>query len=218
MNDLAVRASGLPAIPPILAASITYLKVCDAEGQPRPRRYPAEAVEAAKAALVDAERALEPAPVKAVVAWLRPLLAAGLPRAPDAECLPAYATVLALACEGLPAGVWTRAALSQVVASCRYWPTPAEVRAVLDPIALEIQHPVWQLRHIARAEAAEPAQPLEPLTDAQRAEIAAGLRRLSASIRATDGPDDQRREPSDVSLRGDALAAFRAAARERIGA
>ena len=88
-----------------------------------------------------------PATTRAIVAWLRPIVAAVRGGAPATESdLQVRAHAVAVACADLPAEVFTVAAATAGLRSWQWWPSAAEVRQVVEAEAAP-----WRARRRALA-------------------------------------------------------------------
>jgi len=115
-------------------------------------------VSEARAKLAEATALCRPADPKIIAAWCERLRA--LPKSPDDQSGTQKATMaIIFACGELPAAVWTTEALAEGLRRWKWWPSPAEVYALLEPIGTPFIRTRDTLRRIAQEAARTPPVP-----------------------------------------------------------
>lgn len=140
MNDLAI----IPAHHlPMVSQSLGYILDISPDTPPREHDI-AEAVRKLPAA----KRVCQPATTVAIASWVRRFSI--LPRAPSTpEGVNAAITAICAACGQLPAFVWCDATFAEGARTWKWWPSPAEVFALLEPHARAAMRLRDGLRRIA---------------------------------------------------------------------
>lgn len=228
MNEVTTRPAtgGLIAeVSPGLAALLTP-SVYASEGgegafrlarEPRP-----EHAEEARAVLATLAPTLAPASVALVRQWLLPI-AASVRNPPGPAEAEARFLAVATACEDLPGVVFTKAAQRRGFQTWEFWPSAADVRAVVMECGKDALDRLAGLRRVASFKPRTPPQPDPELSAEERARQAPAVREIVAGIRAelsaprpatplpASGADMKPRPVAPAHLSGGALAAARAA-------
>lgn len=112
-------------------------------------------VEEAKRKLPEAEHLCRPASPETIAVWCGRLLAV-LPWGPQTkEASQAAVTAVVMACGSLPAAVWTAETTALALQTFKRWPAPAEIHALLEPIARKFTSTRDGLRRVVSS--AQPA-------------------------------------------------------------
>lgn len=169
------------------------------------------------------EAAMRPPTADVVRPWLL-RLAGAVRQPPSAEEVATRAGLLAEAAEGLPALLFGPETLREAMRRWEWWPSVADVVALLAPLAAPHRLRLSRLRRLAGVtDAAEASDPLAgpqngraghvgsaaDLTPEQRAEMAARLRALSAELRGRSGEAPPPPPPRAAPLSDAALAEMR---------
>lgn len=150
---------------------------------------PAGVVAEARAALAAAP--VRPAGPRAILEWLRPVVAA-VRNPPDRQRAEDFAAALAAACCDLPAELWTAEALRAGLREWKFWPAVAEVRAAVRAAAAPLLARRSGLRLLAAARALPEPEPRVPPTEEQKQAVAALVASLRHRARNTHGQEGGR--------------------------
>ncbi|GAC1601594.1 MAG: hypothetical protein NVS3B2_04640 [Ramlibacter sp.] len=138
--------------------------------------------------LLDAhERAFVPIAGPALAAWLEPLSVV-LASAPREKALLMFAATAALALDDLPDSVLNQGTQREALRTWRFWPSAADLVALLAPHAQQYLARRDGLRTLAATRPPAPEAVPQPLTEAeQAAEDARILRGVRARMRGEEG-------------------------------
>lgn len=110
----------------------------------------------ARAKLAEATALCRPGDPRVIAAWCERLRV--LPKSPDnREASQIAAMAVVTACGELPAGVWTAETLTEGLRRWKWWPAPAEIFALLEPIGAPFIRTRDALHRIAQEAARTPA-------------------------------------------------------------
>jgi hypothetical protein len=136
----------------------------------------------ARRLFVQADRLCKPGDPKLVAFWCGRLRV--LPFKPETEQWSVNAIeAICLACAELPGAVWTNETLAEALRTFRRWPAPAEVFALLEPVA----RPFWISRDGLRRALEAPKPPVvprEPPSEQALEAVADVVAKLKAEIRS----------------------------------
>ena len=155
---------------------------------------PAPVIAEARAALALAP--VRPAGPRMLLEWLRPVVVA-VRNPPDRQRAEDFAAALAAACCDLPADLWGAEALRAGLRDWKFWPSVAEVRAVVRAAGAAPLARRSALRLIASARSRPDPAPRTPPTEEQKRAVAA----LLAPLRALRRPRDAHRDGTSRSER-----------------
>lgn len=166
MTSLATVARGgslAASAPPPMSDELAYRvkALVEADGISRPPPPPAmrqEALRILMAWSADVDRPGAPAEVEA---WLLVLSERGPRRPPEGAAWGAFVAGVGDACGDLPAAVWGDEAMRAAVRKFQWYPSPAELDALLRPIGTRMVREVRALRDLAK-NPPPPAPPEEP--------------------------------------------------------
>lgn len=138
-TEIAALAT-LPTLSPSLSRLVYRLTEEDNPYRHHIKVAGRDATEAA-ARLSQVEHMCRPAPNALIAAWCRKLVP-HLPKAPiDETGFNRSVEGFVLACGDLPYSVWTQQTVAEALKVLKWWPSPAQVREVLLPVA----SPIWKM-------------------------------------------------------------------------
>ena len=153
MNDLALipvqeLRAGLTLTP-----DLAWWVCAVEDGADLPENLPPAVIEEATRQAALAERLMTPVPSSVLRPWLAMIAghygAAHRPKAEDQASV--WARTVELAMEGMPAGVFTRANLGEVLLRSSFFPTAAQLMEVLAPDRDVLERRARALRAVAQA-------------------------------------------------------------------
>lgn len=170
----------------------------------------------AQSQLAAARLAMQPATAQMVMGWLKKLAGMVANAPTDEGAIRASVEAMMEVCGDLPAGVWSIASRQ---AWCRqpavngrlpgtFWPRPAELYALLRPIADRIAREVEGCKAILAVAAQKPDTQRAPPTEAERKAVAEAMRQVSAERAAREAEEARVRRfgdympGNDAALRG----------------
>ncbi|CAB4137827.1 hypothetical protein UFOVP326_96 [uncultured Caudovirales phage] len=154
-----VAALALPAMSQDLAYRVAALVTADGITRPPPGpelRQEARRMLGAYAAAVE-----RPGSPDEVESWLDALSERGPRKPPEGQSWDSFVLGVGDASGDLPAAVWGDEAMRAAVRAFTWWPTPAELDAILRPIGTRMAREVRALRDLAQ-EPPPPPPPEEP--------------------------------------------------------
>lgn len=188
MNHIATRApSQFPAISPELGRLVEARTDTDADSRDRAARYgspPTPALIAeAEAAVPGFFAALKPIDRDALVAWAEPINAAVRNPQGRQDFLIRVST-WAVSLADVPARCFTPEAQREALRTFQFWPSAADVYALLAPQSAMLKAAAQAVRDIANQPQQAPASHERPApTEDERAGVAAQLAALKAELR-----------------------------------
>lgn len=115
--------------------------------------------------------------LQAMAQWLAPM--AVLPGAPPRQDMKAICSVILLAVDDMPAALLTQATMREALRTFKFWPTPAEVRALLQPAYNAARDTVYRAPEPARLPPPTPRR-----TPEEMAQVSAAMASLKAELSA----------------------------------
>lgn len=122
--------------------------------------------------------------LQALGQWLAPM--AVLPGAPPRSDMKAVCSVILLAVDDMPAALLTQATMREALRTFKFWPTPAEVRALLQPAYNDARDSAYRVPPAARLLPPSPKH-----TEAEIEHVAAAVKALKADM-AAEAADRER--------------------------
>lgn len=210
-NDVAIRRGGdlaeplrLPDLPPDAARAVWVYRDRRATGRLARDGVPALPGHLRRRAalyVAEAEAAGAPAGFDLVLAWLLPL-AAAVRNPPSREDAATRAAAIVQACHDLPAWGFNGDTARTAVAKFDWWPSAAEVRALIHEATREGRETVEALRAIAAAPEREEPQAMSAEV---RCDLAAKLRAAREDVEARASAAE-RANPSGRPIKASHLA------------
>lgn len=191
MNQIVINSRALDrrAVGPAMSAALA--KQIELVSNPHPdirapKRFP-PAVMAEAASVADAMESLcAPVTLEALRAWVRPIGAA-VRNPPSGEDFAAWGAALVVACGDYAAGAFTAATQREALTTFKFFPSVADIAAVVGPKSMALRRKLAMLRTIAEA---EPEERRPTPTDAERRAVAAKLAAFRSGLPTGPLPGD----------------------------
>lgn len=146
-----------------------------------------EVIAEARRILPELEKHLNPAPgerLKAEIDHFLDMLNASVSNPQDTDALLMRKSALAIALEGTPALVWSKATLRAAQRRFKFFPSVAELVAMLEEQIAPMRDRVAQVRIVSRQEPPKPPKPRPRPTDAERKAVAEQMAAYQAEKKA----------------------------------